>query len=244
MTVKEHYDNHLADFYSWMIGDFDKGKNSFKDFCFNHEIKPNKTGSAIDLGAGNGIQSIALSEIGYTVKAVDFNDKLLTELKDKINRLPNGLSVELIKGDIRNVKTFSKSLVDLIICCGDTISHLETFEQVDKLIQDCFDSLDDNGYLILTFRDYSFELTDIQRFIPVKSDKNRILTCVIDYSEDKVTVTDLLHEKHHQTWTQKVSSYDKLRIRIDNLIDKVEEIGFSIIANENKNRMIHLILKK
>ena len=240
MSVKEHYDNHLAHFYSWMIGDFNKGKDSFKDFCINHDIKPNKTGFAIDLGAGNGIQSIALGEIGYKVIAVDFNDKLLTELKAKTNGLP----VELRKDDIRNVKTFSNSLVDLVICCGDTISHLDTFEQLDKLMQDCFNLLDDNGHLILTFRDYSFALTDIQRFIPVKSDENRILTCVIDYSDDKITVTDLLHEKINGTWIQKISSYDKLRIRTDYIIDKAEKIGFSIIENENKNRMIHLLLKK
>ena len=240
MTVKEHYENHLADFYSWMIGDFDKGKDSFKDFCINHEIKPNKTGFAIDLGAGNGIQSIALGEIGFKVKAVDFNDKLLTELKNKTYGLP----IELIKDDIRNVRTFTNSSVDLIICCGDTISHLETFEQLDMLIQDCYDLLDGNGYLILTFRDYSFALTDIQRFIPVKSDENRILTCVIDYSDEKITVTDLLHEKHNGAWTQKISSYNKLRIRTDHVIDKAEKIGFSIIENENKNSMIHLILRK
>jgi SAM-dependent methyltransferase len=240
MTVKEHYDNHLAEFYSWMIGDFDKGKDFFKDFCNNHDIKPNKTGLAIDLGAGNGIQSIALGEIGFKVKAVDFNDKLLSELKIK----SNGLPIELIKDDIRNVKTLSNSLVDLIICCGDTISHLETFDQLYKLMQDCFDLLDVNGYLLLTFRDYSIALNDTQRFIPVKSDENRILTCVIDYTDDKIKVTDLLHQKNNGTWIQKISSYDKLRIRTDYVISKAEKAGFSIVVNENKNRMIHLVLKK
>ncbi len=240
MTVEDHYDNHLADFYSWMIGDFDKGKDSFKDFCINNEIKPSKTGVAIDLGAGNGIQSIALGEIGYKVKAVDFNKKLLLELKDRTN----GLAIELIKGDLRNIKTFCNSLVDLIICCGDTISHLDTFEQLNKLVQDCFTLLDENGYLILTFRDYSFELTDTQRFIPVKSDENRILTCVIDYRDQKIRVTDLLYEKQNETWIQKVSSYEKLRIRTEYLIDKSEEVGFTVIKNKNKNRMVHLILQK
>ncbi|WP_299249043.1 class I SAM-dependent methyltransferase [uncultured Aquimarina sp.] len=240
MTVKEHYDKHLADFYSWMVGNFDKEKESFKNFCIHQEIKPNKTGVAIDLGAGNGIQSIALGEIGYKVKAVDFNDKLLQELKDKTDEL----AIELIKGDIRDVRTIFNSLVDLIICCGDTISHLETFEQLDMLIQDCFNLLDDNGYLILTFRDYSFELIDTQRFIPVKSDENRILTCVIDYFDDKISVTDLLYEKQDGIWVQKISSYDKLRIRTEYVIDKAEKIGFTIIKNENKNGMIHLILRK
>ena len=240
MKVKEHYDKHLANFYSWMIGDFNKEKDSFKYFCIGNGIIPIKTKHAIDLGAGNGIQSIALGEIGFSVTAVDFNEKLLSELKTKIDELP----IELIKDDIRNVKTFTISSVDLIVCCGDTISHLETFEQLEKLIHDCFDLLEVNGYLILTFRDYSFTLTDTQRFIPVKSDENRILTCVIEYSDDKITVTDLLHEKNNGTWIQKISSYDKLRIRTDSVINIAEKTGFSIIKNENINKMIHLILKK
>ena len=240
MKVREHYDNHLADIYSWMIGDFDKAKASFKDFCINNEIKPFKTGIAIDLGAGNGIQSVALGEIGFNVKSVDFNEKLLSELKLKIGGLP----IELIKDDIRNVKTFTDSTVDLIICCGDTISHLDTFEQLDKLLQNCYDSLITDGYLILTFRDYSFALADTQRFIPVKSDENRILTCVIDYWDDTITVTDLLYEKDNGTWIQKVSSYNKLRIRTNNIVIMAETVGFSVVKNENINRMIHLILRK
>lgn len=240
VKVKKHYDNHLAGFYSWMIGDFDKAKVSFREFCINNEIKPSGTKIAIDLGAGNGIQSVALGEIGFIVKSVDFCKKLLSELKHKTGEL----SIELIKDDIRNVKTFTNSSVDLIICCGDTISHLDTFKQLDKLIQDCYDSLAINGHLILTFRDYSFELKDNQRFIPVKSDENRILTCVIDYSDDKILVTDLLHEKSNETWIQKISSYNKLRIRTDSVINKAKTIGFSVIKNENKNSIVHLILKK
>ena len=240
MKVKEHYDNHLAGFYSWMIGDFDKAKESFRDFCIKNEIKPSDTGIAIDLGAGNGIQSIALGEIGFKVKAVDFNDKLLSELKQKIKGLP----IEAIKDDIKNISSINHVPVDLITCCGDTVTHLETFEQLDKLIKDCYDSLKDNGKLILSFRDYSVASTDTQRFIPVKSDDNRILTCVVDYFDTKITVTDLLHEKINGQWIQKTSSYDKLRLKPDNMIKMAENTGFSVTGNENINRMIHLTLKK
>ena len=99
MTVKEHYDNHLADFYSWMLGDFNLAKDRFKDYCINNEIKPTDNGLAIDLGAGNGIQSVALAEIGFKVTAVDFNAKLLTELETKIDNHP----IEIINDDIINL---------------------------------------------------------------------------------------------------------------------------------------------
>ncbi|BDD11226.1 SAM-dependent methyltransferase [Fulvitalea axinellae] len=240
MKVKEHYDNHLADFYSWMIGDFEKGKNSFKDFCLSNDIRPDKTGLAIDLGAGSGIQSIALGEIGYKVKAVDFNSKLLSELKDR----NEGLPIESVRDDIRNIKTIADSPVDLIVCCGDTISHLPTFEQLDKLLSDCYDLLGESCRLILSFRDYSSALSDTQRFIPVKSDDEKILTCVIDYFDRKVRVTDLLHERIDGEWIQKVSSYDKLRLETDDVIERAEKVGFTVSKSESVSRMVYLILVK
>lgn len=241
MTVKEHYDNHLAEFYSWILGDFDTAKNRFKDYCIENKIKPIDSGLAIDLGAGNGIQSIALAEIGFKVRAIDFNDRLLSELEAKIDNY----SIKIVNDDIINLRTILNGQSgDLIVCCGDTISHLETFDDLKKLLQDCYDSLVGKGQLILTFRDYSNQLKDTQRFIPVKSDDNRILTCIIDYFDNKVNVTDLLHEKVEGMWKQKVSSYEKLRITTNLLIDISQTIGFSVKDNNNINRMIHLILQK
>lgn len=241
MTTKEHYENHLSHFYSWMLGDFDTTKENFKAYCIGNDIRPSNCGLAVDLGAGNGIQSIALTEIGFKVIAIDFNDKLLSELETRKNNTP----IKIINDDILNLKSILKEQsVELIVCCGDTISHLDTFEKLKKLLQDCYDSLQKKGRLILSFRDYSNELKDTQRFIPVKSDETRILTCVIDYSEKKVNITDLLHEKENGIWKQKVSSYEKLRITTNLLIKITQTIGFSEIENNTINRMIYLILQK
>jgi hypothetical protein len=54
-TVKEHYDNHLGHFYSWMLGDFETRRQEQEDFFNRRGIFPGMTKSAIDLGCGNGI---------------------------------------------------------------------------------------------------------------------------------------------------------------------------------------------
>ena len=87
MTVKEHYDNHLGFFYSWMTGDCEDKKREFTNFCKNNNIYPKESGIAVDLGAGNGIQSVALAELGFKVKAIDFNQTLLDELVSRRNGL-------------------------------------------------------------------------------------------------------------------------------------------------------------
>lgn len=52
MTVKEHYDNHLGNFYSWMAGDFNTKQNEQQRFFIEQKILPFDTGVVIDLGAG------------------------------------------------------------------------------------------------------------------------------------------------------------------------------------------------
>ena len=240
MSTKKHYDAHLANFYSWMVGGLESKSTEFQNLLKTKEIKPKNTKAAIDLGAGNGIQSIALKNLGYTVTAIDFNEQLLNELKT--NPKANGIKTVLI--DITEVLKFENLKPELITCCGDTITHLESKEQIEKLISDSAKILTDNGYFILTFRDYTNELSDQQRFIPVKSSNNRILTCILEYKKDKVSVTDLLHEKINDKWIQKVSTYEKIRIKPIEVCQILERNNMKIILNEPINRMQTIIAEK
>ena len=211
MTVKEHYDKHLGNYYSWMTGDFESGQNEFQKFLKVNAVLPTSTKSAIDLGAGHGLQSIPLALLGFNVTAVDFSIPLLEELKFKCLEY-GGLEIEILNEDIKNVRQFADKRPELIICCGDTISHLENKDELAGFIKDISGSLITGGKVLLSFRDYTKELTGDQRFIHVKSDDNRILTCVLDYEKEHVRVTDLLYEKNETGWEQKISSYKKIRV--------------------------------
>ena len=240
MTVKEHYDNHLGFFYSWMTGDCEDKKREFTNFCKNNNIYPKESGIAVDLGAGNGIQSVALAELGFKVKAIDFNQTLLDELVSKRNEL----QIEAINADIKEFTKFIDKSPELIICCGDTISHLESEKDISELIKKISKVLIESGKLVLSFRDYSVELTDTKRFIPVKSDPNRILTCFLEYFEKKVRVTDLLYEKTENKWIQKISSYEKIRISKNRILKILKENGIKIISDIVLNRMTTIIGQK
>lgn len=239
MTVKEHYDNHLGHFYSWMMGDFQAKSNEFKNFLNENLIKPSSNKIAVDLGAGHGLQSIPLAEFGFQVLAVDFNQQLLDELKENAK----DLKISVINDDIRKVRHFANK-PELIICCGDTLSHLDNKAEIKTFIVDIVKSLDLNGKLILSFRDYSNKLTGIERFIPVKSDSNKILTCVLDYEDEFVNVTDLLHEKTNDVWKQKVSTYKKVRLMTNEIVDDIEATGMKIIFNQLVNRLTTIIASK
>nr|WP_299337566.1 methyltransferase domain-containing protein [Allomuricauda sp.] len=240
MQVKEHYDKHLANFYSWMLGDLDAKSKEFKTFLLKKGIQPINTKIAIDLGVGNGIQSIALKELGFVVTAVDFNEQLLNELESN----SKGKGINIVQEDIRNVLGFKKLRPEIIVCCGDTITHLENKQQIEKLLGDANNILTTNGTLILTFRDYSSQLNDQQRFIPVRSTANRILTCILDYGAEKVKVTDLLYERINSEWIQKVSTYEKVRISPKEVLTLIEKNGMIVKFNKPINRIQTIIAEK
>jgi 2-polyprenyl-3-methyl-5-hydroxy-6-metoxy-1,4-benzoquinol methylase len=240
MTAKEHYENHLGNFYSWMIGDFETRQKEHQQFLEEHNIAPNSTGTAIDLGAGNGIQSVSLARLGFRVKALDFNKQLLAELETNRRHLP----IEIIEDDIRAVTNYRAEKPELIVCWGDTLTHLESLAEIEKLISDAAEILAENGKLILSFRDYSVPLTGDARFIPVKADETKILTCCLDYENEKVRITDILHYKTENGWLQKVSSYYKVRISPAEIEAIVSESGLKITFQKPVSRLSTIIAEK
>jgi SAM-dependent methyltransferase len=240
MTVKEHYDNHLGNFYSWFAGDFETNKASFRQFCTENGIRPYSSKQAIDLGAGSGSQSFALAELGFKVMAIDFNNQLLTELESR-NR--NGI-IDVVNEDLRLFGKYSALCPELIICCGDTLSHLESFAEVKKLLFDAARILIPGGKIVLSFRDYSSAPEDTARFIPVKSDSTRILTCFLEYFPGQVRVTDLLYELENDKWVPKVSSYFKTRITGEMIGNYLTDAGFEIDLDKTVKGLVTIIGRK
>src|SRR5690349_17523077 len=95
---------------------------------------------------------------------------------------------------------------------GDTLTHLPDPSSVEQLFSAVAESLTQNGMFVATFRDYTSPLTGQQRFIPVRSDADRILTCFLEYAPGYVDVHDLLHERDGGAWQLRVSAYRKLRL--------------------------------
>ena len=240
MQVKAHYDHHLGNFYSWMLGDLAPKVKAFAALLNQNGISPKASKVGIDLGAGNGIQSLALKQLGYQVTAIDFNTQLLNELKAN----PDGAGINVVNADILTIADYARIAPELIVCCGDTLTHLESKGQVERFIKDACQALSTEGYLVLTYRDYTNELTDQQRFIPVKSDSSRILTCILEYYKDKVKVTDLLHEHQGGEWVQQVSSYEKVRMAPDEVLAYLKSAQMEVVYNEAHRGMQTVIARK
>nr|MBO2515379.1 class I SAM-dependent methyltransferase [Gammaproteobacteria bacterium] len=237
-SAKEHYDGHLGPIYSWMAGDFAALKTRSADLFDRLGLEPGSSPRAVDLGAGHGAQSVALAERGFEVFAIDFCRPLLEELRHNARGLP----VTPIEADLLELDRHVPPPVGVVVCMGDTLTHLPTTDDVEGLIRQSAAVLAPGGMFVATFRDYvSRELRQEARFIPVRSEDARILTCFLEYSESTVTVYDLVHERVDGGWRQRLSSYRKLRLDPEWLERVCAEAGLRTIERESSAGVITFV---
>jgi SAM-dependent methyltransferase len=204
-TARKHYEQLLAPVYVWMAGGVESALAAGAQ-----DVAPLVPGDglAIDLGAGFGMHAIPLARAGYEVVALDTSRELL----DVLRANSAGLAIRTVEADLLDFRRHATSLASLIVCLGDTLTHLESTDDVERLVRDVAVSLRPGGRFVTTFRDYTQPATGDARFIPVRSDADRIHTCFLEEHPDQMLVHDIVHERDGITWRMKVSSYPKLRL--------------------------------
>jgi SAM-dependent methyltransferase len=241
--VQRHYDDLLAKHYSWMSGMAFADKVAEQSVLLTElGIATDSGGLAVDLGCGPGYQAIALKEIGYArVLALDISQALLDELAAA--RQDQG--IEPVLADMRAFRALTgDNAAEAIVCMGDTLTHLESPQDVARLFADAQAALKPGGSLVLTFRDYSQELVDTDRFIPVHADQDRIMVCALTYEPEHVVVTDLVHVRAAQGWRLDKSSYRKLRLAPPILAGQLRDFGFELAIDCPVGRMRALVARK
>lgn len=239
-SVKTHYQDFLAHYYSWMSGGSEQGVEANRRFFQANGIFPAQSKLALDLGAGSGFQSIPLARSGFEVIAIDFNPDLLKELKRSAGRL----SIVTIQDDLLNFCEHTPRKAELIVCMGDTLTHLQTLAEVRRLLADVHRTLETDGRFILSFRDMTQELEALDRFIPVRSDSTNIFTCFLEYEEKHVKVHDIVYAKTGDRWVMEKSCYRKRRISPKWVNGCLTDLGFKIDDLSVDKAMITIIARK
>jgi protein-L-isoaspartate O-methyltransferase len=239
-NTRTHYDTFLAGKYAWISRGQHGQIRRNREFFLTHDIVPHDNPAAIDLGAGCGFQSVPLAQLGFSVTAVDFSKPLLEELRTQSGALP----IVTVLDDIRNYSSWTGRHPSLIVCMGDTITHLPSPEDTEDLFRQCFSELESGGRLILGFRDYSQEPDGAVTVIPVQRDTDRIFLCRLEYHADTLTVQDILYSRERGPWERTAGKYRKIRIGPDALTRMLTGAGFAVEYSSADNGMITVIAQK
>lgn len=224
-----HYDGFLADHYDWMCGGFDSG-----------------------LGCGSGFQSLALARLGMAVTAVDNSPRMIEILRTRKaahGASPNDYpgSIRALCADMLDAAAWAKQgtsdggVFDLAICMGDSLAHLPNMDAVRQCLQQMREHLAPQGWLALTFRDQSEELSGADRIIPLRLDPDRLMTTVLDYTPETVTVHDVVHSREQGQWNVTKSSYVKTRLRTHEISEFLDSLSMRQVHSSLNRGMAVLV---
>jgi SAM-dependent methyltransferase len=237
-NVREHYESVLSQCYSRMFGDFEAKVAEQQSLLERLAVTARESGGlAVDLGCGSGFQSVALARLGFRVLSIDFSQRLLAELHERAHGLP----VAAVAGDIRDVGALAPTGVEIVVCMCDTLSHLDGEDDLERLFAGVAARLALEGRFILTFRDLSGELHDLDRFIPLYSSDDLIMVCCLEYEPTRVKVHDLIWVRQPDGWHFRKGMYRKLRLAPDAVVRQLENAAFTVERHEAVGGMVTLV---
>lgn len=237
-AVQQHYDEAIGEIYSWTLGDFDKRVASSAELLRKYlGFLDARSRRALDLGCGTGVQTLALTALGYSVDGIDCSTTMLAEYSARTN----GLNVRAHLGDIAQFEL--QTSFDAAVCLGDTVSHLQDWSQVATMFACIAHALTPGGTLVLASRDHSKVYVGDERFLLIRADSERTFTCFVEDAGERIRITDIVHERTPGLRPMRTSSYYKLRVSPKTLAKALTDAGLVLLAQEQVGD-VHLLIGK
>ena len=186
-----------SEFYNSLSSDYDEMinfENSLKNKIESlKQFKAPAYKTALDLGCGTGIDSIALYKLGLSVDAVDHSEGMLKKAahnaemyNTKINFIRSGLG-ELI---------LDKKNYDFIVSLGNTIANIDN-EELNKLLANLKENLNLNGSIIIQLINYA-KLPKTGEYTLNKF-KNESISIIRKYDIHSEFINFIIHKKDNRT---------------------------------------------
>src|SRR5262245_14520933 len=173
---------------------------------FKKLVSDNKLKSSLDVACSTGFHVIMLRRLGLDAVGIDASPKMIE--KARTNSVTCGVTVEYILGDFNNMsKRFSEGF-DLITCLGDTASHLKSGQDLKKLFQEVYKSLNPGGLFVLQTRNYDFILKNQARFTPPTGSRNgteeTLFFRLLDFHAKSLNLSIAKFRWHENRWESSV----------------------------------------
>jgi len=221
--------------------------NKQYDFI-NSFLNIKKDQSILEAGCGTGFLSIKLSENGYNVYSIDFDQEMINLAIN--NKKNNSIYPVFKKTDMRFINSeFKHDFFDLIFCFGNTLVHLTEKNDIFKFILDCKKLLKKKGFLLIQILNYDYILDKKVTALPLL--ENDQIKFERSYSNSDYGLinfnTSLTIKKENNIIKNSIKLYP---IRKKELDEYLKEAGFKAIEyysgfdkSSVKSESLSLIIK-
>lgn len=180
----------------------------------------------LDLAAGTGNYSIALSKLGFKVVAVDLDDEMIRKIQAKNDE--EKTSVKPYKLDMKNIHEIKSCKFDGIICIGNSLVHLENIGEIRNVLEKMYSLLSDNGVVILQIVNYDRVLKNGVKELPLINRPEHGVRFIRNYElkDEKILFKTKLIIDNQKSYENCVKLYP---LKSDELINTLKEVGFKDI---------------
>ena len=102
----------------------------------------------LDIACGSGGYSAALVKAGYSVTAIDLDEKMVEMAEEK--KLKEGLDIRILACNMLDIaQSFGEAAFDLIFCIGNSIVHLGSKKDILNALKQMHSCLKPVGSLVI-----------------------------------------------------------------------------------------------
>jgi len=231
----------------------------FKKTTYNFLLSSIKTDDSndlrnakvLDIACGSGSYSLELGKKVSLVVGTDLDPLMIQQAKNK-NKLENvsfkvhnmldieKLNIDETKLNIDETKMKSEEEsqlflenFDMIFCIGNSIAHLDTILDIEKVIKGAWNHLNNHGCFIVQIINFNRVLSHNIKSLPTIVDNDEGIEFVRLYSYDKgkhkiifKTILTIESERIDEIYEQSVELYP---IQVEELVSLFEKVGFKNI---------------
>lgn len=185
--------------------------------------------NVLDLACGSGTMTVLLAKKGFNMTGVDFSEDMLAEAYSKA--VENDLKIQFVQQDMRELNLLSK--MDAVVCCLDSINHLLSVEDVEKVFKNVSSCLEENGLFV-------FDVNTVYKHQEILKDnsfvfetENSFLVWQNELCEDGRTVNlyiDLFCSEDGIKYFRESEDFSEKAYTIEELSNALEKSDFEIIG--------------
>jgi len=107
--------------------------------------------SIVDAGCGTGSLAIEMGRRGASVVGFDLDADMISRAKEKC---PQAINVKFIEGNLLDIDAIMEKKVNAIYCFGNTLVHLSSLKDIEKVVKGARSGLKEGGFFALQIVNY------------------------------------------------------------------------------------------
>ena len=229
VPTNDNQEHRIGEFYEALAADYDQ-MTSFENRLVSERpflrlvVEQHGITSALDAGAGTGLHSILLAQLGVRVTAVDLSASMLESLGR--HAAEKKVPVEILRSSFRDLPASYHGTVDAVFSMGNTLAHILDDVELVETLMNFRRMIRIGGILFLQVLNYDRVLSTRQSTQSIRESDGVTYKRFYDFQEDRLVFNVAKIEHRDGDVEHQRTSVSLRPWRSDELVGSLTKAGF------------------